>query len=518
MNAHRAWLRPALVACFVLAVVCTTPQLTRAQGSPTIGEDLIDVGLAFLPPKSSVEYSALRQIGDIVMQEPMNLANGEIWKIKRSNLPRLREAAGKVGATLLPFGTAVPSSTRLAEVKARLTDLQSKLVDAIGDLASAVEIKVVQATNFDILQFAAPTASEPKSIAKLRLALDNGVEIIATRVSTEVKDDLIVWRGKIDATGEPFNIFLGRGGKVTGELRHEKFKYWIRPLGDGVLAVAKIDESRLPEDHGVTDAQLFSRIEELARGGSPEQKARALRFKDLLGQPTDSAAKLPEPGAGGPATIDIMVTYTPKATKSYGDIEFELIRPAIENTNEAFRNSGISDVSVRLVHVHKTDYDELNGEHFDHVWRMVDRDGYMEELPGLRDKHGADVVILIVDNPNGCGLATRVAPEAEEAYAVVHHECAALTFSIAHELGHILGARHDRIVDKAAPQYHGHGYVDPEKKWRSMMAYKQGCDGCPRFPLWSSPAMTVQGKPAGDLLEDNARVIREQAGRVSRFR
>ena len=47
--------------------------------------------------------------------------------------------------------------------------------------------------------------------------------------------------------------------------------------------------------------------------------------------------------------------------------------------------------------------------------------------------------------PSGCGLSTRVGADAEEAYFVVHHSCAAITISIAHEIGHILGARHDRV-------------------------------------------------------------------------
>ena len=39
------------------------------------------------------------------------------------------------------------------------------------------------------------------------------------------------------------------------------------------------------------------------------------------------------------------------------------------------------------------------GEHFDHVWRFADKgDGYMEEIHGLRNKHKADVAVLLVDD------------------------------------------------------------------------------------------------------------------------
>jgi hypothetical protein len=150
---------------------------------------------------------------------------------------------------------------------------------------------------------------------------------------------------------------------------------------------------------------------------------------------------------------------------------------------------------------------------------MVDRSDGFKEIAGLREKHKADVVILVVDDPSGCGLATRVAADADEAYAVVHHECAATSYSIAHEIGHILGTRHDKSIDKSAgPFPFGHGFVSNDMKWRTMMSYKAGCGGCPRLPIWSTPLPVYKGLPAGSVENDNARVIREQAARVAAFR
>ena len=38
------------------------------------------------------------------------------------------------------------------------------------------------------------------------------------------------------------------------------------------------------------------------------------------------------------------------------------------------------------------------------------------------------------------------------------------------------------------------------------------------WQLWSNPTINIEGEPAGTVLADNARVILEQAERVSRFR
>ena len=170
------------------------------------------------------------------------------------------------------------------------------------------------------------------------------------------------------------------------------------------------------------------------------------------------------------------------------------------------------------MHAYQTDYVE-EGVHFDHVWRFADKgDGYMDEIHALRDKYKADVAVLIVDDPQGCGLATRVFADADEAFAVVHHDCAALTYSVAHEIGHLIGARHEPAIDKmTTPFPYGHGFVNGTK-WRDIMSYRESCGGCPRLPVWSSPVLKVRGETAGTPEQDNARVISEQAARVAAFR
>ena len=164
------------------------------------------------------------------------------------------------------------------------------------------------------------------------------------------------------------------------------------------------------------------------------------------------------------------------------------------------------------------DYDETGGDQFTHLYRMVDGLGAFKDVRKLRNEKRADIVGLILEDPSGCGLSTRVGADAEEAYFVVHHSCAAITISIAHEIGHIIGARHDRIIDaNETPFPYGHGHVNGTK-WRDIMSYQQGCDGCPRIPFWSNPRIMYRGEPTGTDAEDNARVILEQAERVSNFR
>jgi hypothetical protein len=219
-----------------------------------------------------------------------------------------------------------------------------------------------------------------------------------------------------------------------------------------------------------------------------------------------------------PVTIDVMILYTPSVAKHYIRNPADLLLLAIEEVNETYRNSGIGNVRLRLVHSQLVEYDGTKEDQFTHLYTMVDGLGPFKGVRKLRDEKKADIVGLIIDNPKGCGLSTRIRPDSDEAFFVVHHACAATTMSIGHEIGHILGARHDRFIDESnVPVAYGHGYVNGNK-WRDVMSYKEGCGGCPRIPFWSNPRVLYRGEPTGTPAADNARLILELAERVSTFR
>jgi Metallo-peptidase family M12 len=203
--------------------------------------------------------------------------------------------------------------------------------------------------------------------------------------------------------------------------------------------------------------------------------------------------------------IDVIVAYTKAAANSYANIVREVIEPAVEAGNDSFQMSGIGHIKLRLVHTYQTAYVEA-GDQFVHLWRFAAKgDGHMDEIHELRDRYRADVAILVVDDADGCGQATRVQADEDDAFAVVHHACAKANFSLVHEIGHLLGASHER------------GYVYGNE-WRDIMSYKANCGGCLRLPVWSNPDVLIRGVPAGSAGHDNARVIVENGLRVAAFR
>ncbi len=213
-----------------------------------------------------------------------------------------------------------------------------------------------------------------------------------------------------------------------------------------------------------------------------------------------------------------MMFYTPNVARRYVRDPADLLAVAIDETNETFRNSGLGNIKLRLVHTQPINYDGSEDDQFAHLYTMVDGLGPFRDVKRLRNEKRADIVGLVIDNPRGCGLSTRIGPESDEAYFVVHHACVTVSMSIAHEIGHILGIRHDRATDASnLPVAYGHGYVNGGK-WRDIMSYNESCGGCPRIPFWSNPRILYQGEPTGTVAADSARVILEMAERVSRFR
>ena len=106
--------------------------------------------------------------------------------------------------------------------------------------------------------------------------------------------------------------------------------------------------------------------------------------------------------------IDLMMLYTGNVARRYVRDLDDLVALAVEQTNEILSNSGLGNVTLRLVHSQLIDYDGSKDDQFSHLYAMVDGLGAFTDVKRLRNEKRADIVGLIIDNPNGCGLSTRI--------------------------------------------------------------------------------------------------------------
>ena len=231
------------------------------------------------------------------------------------------------------------------------------------------------------------------------------------------------------------------------------------------------------------------------------------------------------PNADTGAIIDIMVAYTPQALAAEGSVAAmnARIALAVAETNTAYANVGVTP-RLRLAYAYKTNYSETGNMSTDLSRLRSTTDGYMDEVHTLRNTYAADMVTLFVKNGGGyCGLASAIMANAANAFQVTDLDCATGYYSFGHEFGHLQGLRHDMYVDNTqTPYYYGHGYTNPPKRWRTVMAYNNACSdygtSCTRLQYFSNPTKSYIGSALGDYYSENYRVLNKTAYTVANFR
>ncbi len=230
------------------------------------------------------------------------------------------------------------------------------------------------------------------------------------------------------------------------------------------------------------------------------------------------------------AFVDLMVLYTPAARAAIGgaaQMNGDLIG-AVNNANLALANANVTH-RFRLVHYGEIPYSETGdlGTSLDHL--TYAGDGQLETVAALRDQFRADVVTLITNETNACGIGWLMSQNsvnasfAPYAYNVVYWDCANANLTLAHEIGHNMGLQHDRAnAGGGSPSFpYAFGYAVPGVA-RDVMAY--ACPGpgpaCGRRAIFSTPLANFPGTGtvAGTATEDGALALNGTSGAVANFR
>ena len=376
-------------------------------------------------------------------------------------------------------------------------------LDRAGEMG-VVRSRAVQ-LNLELLLDADGTPRDLTAEDRLTLNLFDDLQLVAVleRVAPSYGGGF-TWVGQVQ--DEPLSAvtLVVNEGIMAGSVVSPQGLFRIGYAGNGVHVVHELDPSAFPPEAEPIPVE------------QPEGKA---------------AAAVPAAVADDGSVIDVMVVYTPAARAAIGGpTQMQtLIDLAVAETNQSYLNSGITQ---RLNLVHKTEVAYTETSFTAALYDLTGTgDGKMDIVHTLRNTYYADEVVLLINDPEYCGLAwlmqTVSTSFQDHAFAVVNWQCATGYYSFGHELGHNMGAQHDYYAVTKYGQAPGaysysYGYVNTNRRWRTVMAYNDACGDlqfyCDRIPFWSNPSVTYEGYPTGALNADNQLTLDNTAWTVANFR
>lgn len=367
-----------------------------------------------------------------------------------------------------------------------------------------------------------------------------GSEIELDREDVESpRPDTLIWHGRVARQPGGFAILTLVHdvliGHIVTQTGYKTEFYEIRYRGHGVHALVQLDQSRFAKDRLTADEPEVMKKKKKTGTPPPAEGANDA--------PTPTCVS--DPGSD----IDLLALYTPAARVGAGgtDAIEATILTSVYEANLSYINSEISQ-RLRLVHMEEVPHTEVDDE-TDKLALAELNDGVLDQVLSIRNTYSADVVALFEEYPDDypfCGnsfVMKEVWNDYEIlAYSIIVRNCALSYYTLAHELGHIMGARHDWFADpqNLSPYSYNHGFVaiaeQPQRHaYQTIMAYEDKCTAegiagaqCPRILYWSNPATTYPpGDPnavalgvgaAGPERADNHLTLNNTAMTVANFR
>jgi peptidyl-Asp metalloendopeptidase len=344
------------------------------------------------------------------------------------------------------------------------------------------------------------------------LPLPDGRELVAAR-KQEFRGNRgeRTWVGEF--AGEPgslLSITVHRG-MVNGFIHYGTEVWEIESDGPGRSNLYRVDTERLPPE------------------GTPLPRFGDMADKSGVALLGDGAMAT----ATAPVTQDLLVVYTQGAIDKYGgEAKLQsMILNAVAAANSAYTNSLVG-IHLNLVSMERIDYTET-GDMGTSLSRLrVTNDGYMDGVHARRDALGADLVALLTNEGNYCGIAylTGATGSPSSGFSVTAPSCfSGQTF--AHEIGHNQGNHHDRANGGSTPAFpYSYGYRTCDniantagQNFRTVMAYS--CSSTPRVNWFSNPNVFYNGAQMGvDYTADpansadNARSMNQTAPYIAAYR
>jgi hypothetical protein len=147
----------------------------------------------------------------------------------------------------------------------------------------------------------------------------------------------------VEDTGESGILLWWKDGRLTGEFGHKGHIFTVMNMGGELYAVLEADPKLMPPDHPSDSSGDGWAL----AGGPPMPKVEPISSSELKALEAKTIV------------IHVMMLYTKRAASHYMLGPADVLQLAIERANETFSNSGIGNISLRLVHTQAVAFEEI---------------------------------------------------------------------------------------------------------------------------------------------------------------
>lgn len=234
------------------------------------------------------------------------------------------------------------------------------------------------------------------------------------------------------------------------------------------------------------------------------------------------------------AVLDVLFAYNDQLMAQAGSYNAILAYAGsiVTDTNTALAQSGDGQIQVRLVGLARTATNNSPNLDRNLTWLRKPHDGHYDDLVKARNRTHADVVHLLVagTDPKWCGFGYEpVNPRSARpslGFSLTEYANCSINHSPTHELGHNMGADHDRYpgVTHYSHLSYAAGLVNVPQGWLSIMAYpnhvlNSNPSACCTYLLYyTNPALSYNGTAVGGQRQFNAKAIAQVEPQVARYK
>ncbi|MBL8216995.1 MAG: S-layer homology domain-containing protein [Bryobacterales bacterium] len=312
-----------------------------------------------------------------------------------------------------------------------------------------------------------------------------------------------IWTGRLQGMRRGRIVVAATGDIISANIETDS---------DGFFTLRQFDgETHVLEQ---AEARPVRTMSDAVKIPPEERPAPDAEFEAALA--AAAAKHPPERLAAGDTQIDVLVAYTARVRTQLGNASAVLnkINLAVAEANQSMVNSGIP-IEFRLVHTMETSYSSTDETASNGLSLALSRirntsDGYMDDVATARNTYGADLVSLWIHgygaNGGTVGLGYQLQSPTDTfftsyAYSVVEQAWApGPGYAFSHELGHNMGAAHDR--NNADPGDGAYSYAFGYQwtgtgAFATIMAYDCENVYCPGINYWSNPLVSYQSHATG---------------------